>query len=662
MTTLERARQPGHAPHTHRRAPGATDPGAPVLDSPVLGSPDLAAAVARAKDALLAMQSEGGYWVGELQGDSILESETILLQFILGHDTDPDLPLMANYLRSIQNERGGWSLFPGGPSDISGTVKAYFALKLLGDSVDAPHMRAAREEALRLGGAGAVNSFSKFYLAALGQVSFDQCPSIPPEIVYLPRWAYFNLHAVSAWTRTMILPLSFVVTHRPVRTLPSHLHIDELFLPGTREQTLASQMRFPPRGWKDIFLLADALLKRYDSCAAEPLRDAAFERAKAWLIERMDDSEGLGAIYPPMVYMLIVMRLWGYADDHPRVVKAHKELRDFYIYEGDTLRVQPCLSPVWDTGIAMHALAEAGLTASDPPAQIAAAWLRSKECRRAADWQANCPGVEPSGWFFEFSNPHYPDTDDTAMAILSLKRLGGDGAAPAIARGINWLLAMQNDDGGWAAFDRTRDRPILEKIPFADHNAMQDPSCPDITGRVLESLGHNGFTLAHPAVRRAVAFIRSRQEDEGCWFGRWGVNYIYGTWQVLAGLAAVREEMSLPYVQRAAQWLCRVQQADGSWGESCATYDDPSLKGQGESTPSQTAWGVMGLIAARGPNDPNAQRGAAWLVHRQRADGTWHEPQFTGTGFPKVFYLRYHLYRQYFPLMALGRMNRFARG
>jgi squalene-hopene/tetraprenyl-beta-curcumene cyclase len=640
--------------------PPATPPARkqPRRAAPAEFAPSLGQAVARARDALIAMQAEGGFWVGELEGDSILESETILLQFILGHDADPDLSLMGNYLRKIQNRQGGWSLYPGGPSDISGTVKAYFALKLLGDNVDAPHMRAAREEALRLGGASAVNSFSKFYLAALGQVSYDQCPSIPPEIVYLPRWAYFNLHAVSAWTRTMILPLSFVVTHRPVRNLAPHLHIDELFLPGTREQTLASQMRFPPRGWKDLFLLADALLKRYDTCAAEPLRDAAFARAKAWLIARMDNSQGLGAIYPPMVYMLIVMRIWGYADDHPRVVKARKELRDFYIYEGDTLRVQPCLSPVWDTGLALHALAEAGLTASDPPAQSAAAWLRSKECRQSADWQANCRAVEPSGWFFEFDNPHYPDTDDTAMAIMSLKRLGGSEAAPAIKRGLHWLLAMQNDDGGWAAFDRTRDRPILEKIPFADHNAMQDPSCPDITGRVLESLGHNGFDATHPCVRRAIAFIASRQERAGCWFGRWGVNYIYGTWQVLAGLAAIGEDMTKPYMQRAAAWLRSVQKPDGSWGETCATYDDPSLMGQGESTPSQTAWGVMGLLAACGASDADAQRGAAWLIKAQRADGTWHEPQFTGTGFPKVFYLRYHLYRQYFPLMALGRLQR----
>jgi squalene-hopene/tetraprenyl-beta-curcumene cyclase len=360
-----------------------------------------------------------------------------------------------------------------------------------------------------------------------------------------------------------------------------------------------------------------------------------------------------------MVYILIVFRALGYPEDHPRVVAAHKHLRDFYIREGDTIRLQPCFSPVWDTGLAMHALAEAGLEPGSDPARRGSQWLLNKECRVASDWQKNVPKqIEPSGWFFEFENPHYPDTDDTAMALAALKRLGGRAASAALSRGVEWLLAMQNDDGGWAAFDRTKDRPILEKIPFADHNAMQDPSCPDITGRILEALGHNGFSRLHDSVNRAIAYVKTQQDPSGAWWGRWGVNFVYGTWQVLTGLKSVGEDMSQDYVQRAAAWLLSVQKPDGSFGESCASYDDPSLKGQGESTASQTAWGAMGLMAALGAGHPSVGRAIQWLIDHQAADGNWDEPWYTGTGFPKVFYLKYHLYRLYFPVTALARYRR----
>ena len=361
-----------------------------------------------------------------------------------------------------------------------------------------------------------------------------------------------------------------------------------------------------------------------------------------------------------MVYMLIVMKTMGLAESHPRVVKAKKDLKDFFIEEGDTIRLQPCLSPVWDTGIALHALAETGLLPDSDSALRGTQWLLDKEVKFASDWQRKVRPIEPSGWYFEFENPHYPDTDDTAMAIMSLKRLGGEKAEPAVARGVQFLLAFQNSDGGWAAFDKTEDRPILEAIPFADHNAMQDPSCPDITGRVLESLGHQGFSTKDRLVRRAVAFIRSQQDSSGAWWGRWGVNYIYGTWQVLAGLKSVGEDMNADFVCTAIAWLRSVQKPDGSFGETCASYDDPSLKGQGESTASQTAWGVMGLIAGAGADDPAVKKGIAWLIDQQAHHGGWDEEPYTGTGFPKVFYLRYHLYRHYFPLMALGRYRRLS--
>src|SRR5689334_7783346 len=615
-------------------------------------------AITHARAALIAKQDPRGFWVGELQGDSILESEFILLKWILSQESDPDLPLIANYLRRLQQPDGGWNLFPGGPADLSGTVKAYFALKLMGDDPAAPHMVKARELVRRLGGAEGCNSFTKFYFACLGQISFDACPSIPPEIVFLPKWFYFNLYHVSAWTRTMILPLAIVVTMRPVRRLPEHLGISELYLDRAAANRLAEPVRGWPRNWREVFLKIDDVLKQYDRSPIEPLRQRAVKRAEQWLLEHLDGSEGLGAIFPPMVYILVVFRLLGYRDDHPRVVAAHKHLRDFFIQEGDEIRIQPCLSPVWDTGIALHALAESGMTPESDAAQAATDWLLAKECRVASDWQRNCPGVEPSGWFFEFENPHYPDVDDTAMVSMALKRVGGEAASAAVERGVNWLLAMQNDDGGWAAFDRTRNRELLEHVPFADHNAMQDPSCPDITGRVLECLGHCGFSPANPAVRKAIAFIHSKQEREGCWFGRWGVNYIYGTWQVLTGLKSIGADMQVSWVRKAADWLRACQKPDGSWGETCDTYEDPSLKGTGHSTPSQTAWGAMGVMAVAGPDDPAVQRAMAWLCENQSDDGAWEENHSTGTGFPRVFYLKYHLYRHYFPLTALARYRR----
>lgn len=620
-------------------------------------------AIERAQAALLNKQDKTGYWCGELQGDSILESEYILLRFMLGQENDPahaELPEIANYLRSLQAPHGGWAMYPGGAADLSGTVKAYFALKLMGDDPNAPHMRRAKEVVLKLGGAERSNSFSKFYLSGLGQVPYSACPIVPPEIVFLPKWAYFNLYAVSAWTRTMILPLAITTVFQPVRKLPDEKGIRELFLMDPKDcPTSYSDQK--PTGWKKFFLFCDAMMKRYEKSPIKPFRKLALKKAEKWLAAHMENSEGLGAIFPPMVYILVALRQIGYPDNHPLLVQADKHLKDLMIKEPGAIRLQPCFSPVWDSGIALHALAETDLPVESEEAKRATQWLLSKECRKASDWQKNCRTIEPAGWFFEFENPHYPDVDDTAMVAMALKRMGDEVAKPAVARGKEWLLAMQNDDGGWAAFDRTWDKPILEKIPFADHNAMQDPSCPDITGRVLECLGHLGMRAGHPIVDRAVKFIRDEQDVCGGWWGRWGVNYVYGTWQVLAGLKSVGVDMKQDFVQRAAAWLKSVQKSDGSFGETCDSYEDASLKGIGESTASQTAWGTMGLIAACGTNDSAVRKGVQWLVDQQPENGEWREEWFTGTGFPRVFYLKYHLYRLYFPLMALARYRGLVR-
>ncbi|MAX24550.1 MAG: squalene--hopene cyclase [Phycisphaeraceae bacterium] len=622
--------------------------------------------------ALMDIQQPEGYWCAELEGDSILQSEYVLLKWIIDQEDDPRIPKIVKYLRKQQTADGSFVQYPGGKIDLSATVKAYFVFKLAGDDPQAPHMVKAREQIHAHGGAEMCNSFTNFYLAALGQIDYNAVPSIPPEIIMLPKWFYFHLDKVSAWSRTMITPLSIVTSHRPVRKLSDSQGIGELYLDQTRRNKLKPTTFNQHRTWTTIFYSIDKVLKLIEKTGVTPLRRRALQRVEDWIIDHTDRSDGMGAIFPPMVYILIALRARGYADDHPKILEAHKHLDDLMIHDevNDEIRIQPCFSPIWDTGIAAYALTELGFDRKDnEAADRCANWLLSKECRKAGDWLANVKdkNVEPSGWFFEYNNGFYPDVDDTVMVAMALWRMGGEDAKAAAKRGVNWILAMQNDDGGWAAFDKTDERPILEHVPFADHNAIQDPSCPDITGRTLECMGHLGYDQTHPAISRAIGFIRSRQEHDGCWFGRWGVNYFYGTWQVVGGLYNIGYNMAEDWIQKAGQWIKDHQQADGSFGESCDTYEDESLRGTGPSTASQSAWAVMSLLAIYGPSDPDVQRGIQWLCDTQLKEdhptsgdkaGSWHEPWFTGTGFPKVFYLRYHLYRLYFPIMAIGRWMR----
>lgn len=652
------------APDT--QAPTPDDPGRPTPGA-AIGTTRAAGILGVAKETLdravavlWSKQLPEGHWCGELEGDSILQSEYILLKFIIEQEHDPRLPRIANYLRSQQRpEDGAWVQYPGAGPDLSATVKAYFALKLTGDDIDAPHMRKARELILRLGGAESCNTYSKFYLAALGQMHYDAVPVIPPEMVLLPKWFYFHLDKVSAWSRTMIMPLSIISSYRPIRQLPEPMGIMELYVDHDYQHRPLVGFGSKLVSWRNLFLAVDKLLKVWEKTNINPLRKPALKRIEHWILRHTRHSDGLGAIFPPMVYIIIALRCLGYDHGHKHVTRASRQLDELMIEEGDTIRFQPCFSPIWDTGIAAYALTEASRDVSDPAMRRCIDWLVSKECRVEGDWKANVrENVQPSGWYFEFNNGYYPDVDDTAMVAMALKQAGGERAEQAARRGVSWMLAMQNGDGGWAAFDRTINRPILEYIPFADHNAIQDPSCPDITGRTLECLGHHGYSLAHPAVARAIQFLKAKQEEEGCWFGRWGVNYIYGTWQVVCGLDQVGFDMTRPWVRKAGHWLRGIQKADGSFGESADSYEDPTLKGQGPSTASQTSWGVMALMAIFGPNDPDVVRGVRWLCDNQLDSGTWDEKWFTGTGFPRVFYLRYHLYRLYFPVMCLGRYIR----
>jgi squalene-hopene/tetraprenyl-beta-curcumene cyclase len=645
-------------------------------DAPATTSARLA--LDRARQRLLDLQRPDGHWVGELQGDTILESEYVLLLAFLGREGEDRCRKLANYILSQQRDDGSWSNYPDGPLELSVSVKAYFALKVTGHDPAAPYMRRAREVILAAGGAARCNSFTKFYLAFLGQFPYDNCASVPPELMLLPRWCYVNLYAMSSWTRTIVVPLSVFSAFRPVRKLPVDKGIAELFV----EPPDTPRWPSPPTrrwfSWTNFFLGLDWLYKKAERWGLlKAFRSRAVRRAARWMRERFQDSDGLGAIFPPMIYTVIALRCLGVSDDDPEMKWALRQLDDLIIEEGDAIRLQPCFSPVWDTALALNALAvssgsriaDCRLTLEEESEESAsrklrsamgraADWLLAREVRRRGDWRRTAPELEPGGWFFEYRNSFYPDTDDTAMVLMGLARAGlaqTKSAWPAVERALHWLVGMQNRDGGWAAFDRNINRQILTKIPFADHNAMLDPSCPDITARVLEALGYFYYDSEHAAVQRAVAFLRATQDQRGCWPGRWGVNYIYGTWQVLAGLRSVGFDMVDPMVRRAVGWLWQVQQPGGGWGESCRSYDEPEWAGRGEPTASQTAWALLGLIAA-GEADSDAVRdGIDYLVRTQRADGDWDETPFTGTGFPKVFYLKYHLYSLYFPLMALAR-------
>ncbi|MDZ4831567.1 MAG: squalene--hopene cyclase [Phycisphaerae bacterium] len=667
----------------------------------VAQSEQFASSLSRGLDALRSLQRADGHWCAELEGDSILQSEYILMKWMLAQETQPladgrdgraILVQLTEKLRRQRRADGGWGQYPGSGVDLSATVKAYFCLKLAGDDPRSPEMTRTRELVRATGGAERCNSFTNFYLASLGQISWDAVPAIPPELIYLPKWFYFHMDKMSAWSRTMILPLALVTTLRKTRELSDAAGINELFVDHLARHRLKLRDDVP-RFWKGFFGTADRFLKFLHAHGGTPWRDDAIQRALEWILARAGHAgpaatDGLGAIFPPMVYIQVALDALGYERSNPIVERAERELDAFFV-EGSawgpdgTMHMQPCFSPVWDTGIALYALADCGLERS-PESERAAEWLRGKECRFVGDWKNNVPTRDlstlapaqqaPGGaWFFEYENAFYPDVDDTAMVAMSLRRIGGSDNDDAAARGVRWIFAMQNRDGGWAAFDRSEDRRILEYVPFADHNAIQDPSCPDITGRVLECLSWSGIRNDQTNVQKAIAFIRARQEPEGCWFGRWGVNYIYGTWQAVIGPIRCGEDKRQDWIQRAGRWIKSVQKADGSFGESANSYEDPRLKGQGISTASQTAWAAMILQEIYGADDADLRRAIAWLCATQLAAadaldpkknpdrdpaGSWVEAEFTGTGFPKVFYLRYHLYRLYFPIMAIGRYCR----
>jgi squalene-hopene/tetraprenyl-beta-curcumene cyclase len=603
----------------------------------------VAAALEAARDHLLSLQSPEGWWKGELETNVTMDAEDLLLREFLGIRTAEETEGAATWIRSQQRADGTWGNFHDGPPDLSTTIEAYVALRLAGDQPDAPHMRRAADFVIRSGGIEASRVFTRIWLAMFGQWPWDKLPIMPPEMIYLPTWFPLNVYDWACWARQTIVPLTIVGSIRPVRPLPFDL--PELRT-GIEPARRAS-------GWGAVFGGLDRALHVYEKAPIRRLRTAAMRRAAEWIIARQEADGCWGGIQPPWVYSLIALHLLGYGLDHPVMRRGIEGLEGFVIRDEKGRRLEACQSPVWDTVLSMTALFDAGLTPDHPALARAADWVLGEEIRGPGDWSVRRPGLAPGGWAFEFHNDGYPDTDDTAEAILALRRFTDPRAEAAVRRGVRWLTGMASRDGGFGAFDADNTRRLCEKLPFCDFGAVIDPPSADVTGHVVEALCEAGYGGSQ-VVRRAVVWLLKAQEEDGSWFGRWGANHIYGTGCVVPALVAAGVPRSKPVIRRAVAWLEEHQNADGGWGEDLRSYDDPAWVGRGVSTASQTAWALIALLAA-GERSKAVDDGVRWLVANQRPDGTWDEDQFTGTGFPGDFYINYHLYRLAFPVSALGR-------
>lgn len=634
---------------------------------------DVDQAIARSREYVFSLQHPEGYWSGELEADSMLEADYIFLHVLLESGDAGRLKRAFTEMMRFQNDDGSWSLYPGGPGNISLSVKCYFSAKLMGLTPTDSRLTRCREWILANGGVVACNTFTKMYLCALGQYDYDAVPAIPPEIVLFPNWFYFNIYEISSWSRSILVPLAIIYAKKPFKKISPEQGIDELFVGGRANSILRLRLnRKKLFSWRNLFLILDRTFHMAERVHLRPLRKLALKRAEKWMLDRLEMSDGLGAIYPAMMNAIIALRCLGYSEDDPQLIRARDEFEKLGIEQEPTkdlpeptFRMQPCMSPVWDTAQALFALGEAGVPRDDERMLKAADWLLSKEVRHPGDWCVKVPNVEPGGWYFEFNNEFYPDTDDTAQVLLALKQVDNPRERyqyDVAQRAIEWEFAMQCKNGGWGSFDKDNTKMIFQYIPFADHNAMLDPPTVDITGRMLEMLAAYGYTMDDKRVQKAIRFVLDEQEPDGSWFGRWGVNYLYGTFLVLRGLEAIGFDQLEPSVQQAAEWVRMVQNPDGGWGETCGTYDHPETSGIGPSTPSQTAWALLALLAAGDDRSDSIAKGIRWLLTRQREDGSWNETMgegprtesiITGTGFPKVFYLAYTYYRHYFPLLAL---------
>jgi squalene-hopene/tetraprenyl-beta-curcumene cyclase len=611
----------------------------------------------RAVDYLRGLQDADGWWKGELETNVTMDAEDLLLREFLGIRTEAETEEAARWIRSQQRDDGTWANFFGGPPELSTTVEAYVALRLAGDSPDSPHLHTAKEWIVANGGIEGTRVFTRLWLALFGAWSWDDLPNLPPEIVYLPKWFPFNLYDWGCWARQTIVPLTIVATSRPNRPLP--FSIDELRV-GTSPSALS-----PWRSWAGGFERLDVALHAYGRRPLRRLRRAAMRRGCEWVLARQEADGSWGGIQPPWVYSILALHLMGYPLDHPAVAAAIRGLDGFLIREdtehGTVRRLEACQSPVWDTALAVTALLDAGVSPDDAVVSNAAQWLLANEIRVTGDWSVRRPDLAPSGWAFEFANDGYPDIDDTTEVVLGLRRVVSDNDAirTAVDRGVQWVIGMQSRDGGWGAFDADNTRELAYKLPFCDFGAVIDPPSADVTAHAVELLAAQGLSATSSA-HRGVAWLLKAQEPDGSWFGRWGANFVYGTGAVVPALVAAGISPTDTRIRRAVRWLVAHQAADGGWGEDMRSYDDPDWAGRGQSTPSQTAWALLALIAAGERDSDAASRGVGWLVENQRPDGGWDEPYFTGTGFPGDFFINYHLYRLVFPISALGRYLRGA--
>ncbi|MBV9991655.1 MAG: squalene--hopene cyclase [Alphaproteobacteria bacterium] len=619
------------------------------------------ATIRGATKALLDRQKDDGHWVFELEADATIPSEYVLLVHHLAETPNLELERKIGvYLRRIQCDHGGWALYHGGAFDISATVKAYFALKMIGDDVDAPHMARAREAILARGGALKANVFTRILLALYGETSWMNVPTVPVELILLPRWFPIHLSKMSYWARTVIVPLLVLAAKKPVARNPRDVHVPELFVPGGT----AAAKRAPHQSafWSTFFGALDWVLKRVEPLWPRKLRQRAIDRCVAWTTERLNGEDGLGAIYPAMANSVMMFDTMGYAPDHPDRAVARRSVEKLLVVKDDEAYCQPCVSPIWDTALMCHALMEA----RDCDAQVAKAleWLEGRQVLTVkGDWAEERPNVRPGGWAFQYWNDYYPDLDDTAVVAMALHRFDATRHAQAIARGREWVEGLQSKNGGWGAFDADNVYYYLNNIPFADHGALLDPPTDDVTGRCIGLLMQLGAGADDSHVKAAVDFLRNSQLRDGSWFGRWGVNYIYGTWSALAGLNAVGLSCDERMIRRAAAWLVGIQNEDGGWGESCDSYKlDYGGYERAPSAASQTAWALMGLMAAGEVDHPAVARGIRYLKDAQQSDGLWPEETYTGGGFPRVFYLRYHGYAKFFPAWAVARYRNLKSG
>ena len=622
---------------------------------------DLDETVERAVDWLLKRQSPEGWWWAELESNATITAEHLFLTHILGIGSQELWDEIARQLLEWQNEDGSWPLWYGGPGELSTTVEAYVALKMAGVDPDSPEMRRAREWILRRGGIERARNFTKIWLALLGEWPWEGLPVIPPEVVLLPRWFPINIYKFASWARGTMVPLTIVYAYRPTFPIPKHARIDELFPRGRANADLSLPRK--RSAWGRFFTFADKVLRVHEHSRWKPLRKRAIKAAEEWIIARQEADGCWGGIQPAWVYSLIALYVLGHDPEGPILKKGIEGLRRYSIEEEGKFRFQSCISPVWDTALAMIGLQDAGLPRDHPALVKAGKWLLNEQIFVGGDWQVKCK-ARPGGWAFEFDNDVYPDTDDTAVVLMAI--LGTDlpkrAKDFALSRGLEWLLGMQSRNGGWGAFDRDNTAAFLREIPFADFGEMIDPPSVDVTAHVVEFLGKMGYRPGFKPLDRALSYIFREQEPDGPWYGRWGVNYIYGTGYVLPALEAVGFPMDDPRVRKAVNWLLSRQNEDGGWGEDVMSYHRRELRGRGPSTASQTAWALLALIAAGGARSEAVKRGIEYLIRTQNDEGTWNEPYFTGTGFPTDFMIRYHLYRHHFPLMALGRYRKAVMG